>query len=68
MAWHCNFFLAHPSPKLDRELLKTRTAITIYAAKLSIWDGAHFWGMYEINELKDHTCERTLKMEDLAEI
>lgn len=68
MTWHCNFFLAHPSPQLDSELLKIRAAIVISAAKLSIWDSVHIWGTYEMNGLKDQTCERTLKMEDLAEI
>lgn len=68
MTRHHNFFLAHPSPQLDSELLKTRAGIIISVAKLSIWDSVHIRGTYEMNELKDQTRERTLKMEDLAEI
>lgn len=68
MRRHSNFSLAHPSPQLDSELLKTLTAVIISAAKLCIWVSIHIREMYAMNELKDHTCERTLKMEDLAEI
>lgn len=37
MTGHCNSLLAHQSPQLDCELLKTRTVIIISIAKLSIW-------------------------------